>query len=100
MAKRKRFEIHMEPNTHHGYCYELEMVKSESEEPADFAHYSGDIARLVRVMAARGYECSRVDAYNLWNLYSADMCAGWMMMRDLTDESVFRQVKPFFREVA
>ncbi|MBK9497472.1 MAG: hypothetical protein IPO08_23700 [Xanthomonadales bacterium] len=41
--------------------------------------FGADIARIVRVCAARGYDISEDEAHKVWEMYSASMAAGWMM---------------------
>lgn len=93
----KPIEIHFERGVHHAYVDELELVTSEDEEPGDFEAYNEDIEALVEAFADAGYRATRVQVYNLWSLYSADNCAGWLLGANCPD--AVKLLRPFFREV-
>lgn len=59
--------------------------------------YQGDILRIVKVFADRGYEISETDAVHAWEQFSDSMAAGWMCLG--TDDEVFQNVFYYFEEI-
>lgn len=42
--------------------------------------YPEDTARIVAIMAVRGYFLSVADAETIWGMYSSDACASWLFL--------------------
>lgn len=57
-------------------------------------HELADSAHIVELFAARGYAISLRDAWEAWSDYSAEQCAGWIMLHE-NDEAIFNTL--FFR---
>lgn len=75
------------------------MKKLKFREPYNHHYeYSGDIDRIVKIFADRGYEISSSDAVCAWEAYSENMCAGWMSL-DYEDRYVFDSAFSYFEEV-
>lgn len=54
-----------------------------------------DVARIIRILAERGYSASGMDAQGLWENYSEDYyAAGWIDMPD-DDETVWAAIKDY-----
>ena len=59
--------------------------------------YQNDIDRIVKIFADKGYEISATDAVHAWEMFSENMCAGWMSLGD--DDEVFEDAFSYFEEV-
>lgn len=74
------------------------MKKLKVKEPYNHHYeYSGDIERIVKIFADRGYEISHTDAVRAWEQFSDSMCAGWMCLGE--DDEVFQDCFCYFEEV-
>ncbi len=58
--------------------------------PISTIDFPDDVAKLVKIFADRGYDCSPDLAYTIWSTYSEDVyCAGWLIMKAYSDEELF-----------
>jgi hypothetical protein len=57
-----------------------------------------DCERIVRVLAANGYEASIDQARVLWEMHSEMFAAGWLFLPE-SDHALFADVRPYFDEV-
>lgn len=60
----------------------------EPVAPDYLALFREDVARLVAVATAAGYDVSPEVAAKLWALYSDGLCASWLSMASWNNESV------------
>lgn len=54
-----------------------------------------DIDHIIKALARLGYEISHNSARMAWEDYSQTMCAGWISIDNLTDETIWSNVEPF-----
>lgn len=54
--------------------------------PTPFTAYPDDVARMVRVLAERGFEASMIDVEAAWSAHSDDYCATWLFLPTSDDE--------------
>jgi hypothetical protein len=54
----------------------------------DEHRFESDIHRIIAVLGTHGYDCTYEQAEELWDRYSASMCAGWMMLPTNDDDLV------------
>lgn len=57
--------------------------------------YPLDVTRVQHAVIARGYNCTREQARDLWQAYSDSMCAGWLLMDGWSEGGVWKAVEPF-----
>lgn len=55
-------------------------VQQPSEEFNPTLKYPSDVARMVEVAKAAGYDVSLTDAATIWLRYSDGLCASWLSM--------------------
>ena len=72
------------------------MKKISVVSPYNGESYPEDVARIVRIFADHGLDCSRKQAVMLWQLYSNQLCAGWLSMQCHDDALLFADLEPFF----
>lgn len=63
----------------------------------DARHYAGDVDRIIQVMAANGFNCSRSQAFTLWEKRSQAWAAGWLHLPE-DDRELFNDLQSYFRE--
>lgn len=59
--------------------------------------FPDDCARIVRVLAARGFSLTPAMAAEAWEAYSETLCAGWMTLDD-SDDTLVPKVLSGLRE--
>lgn len=91
MSNLKKIEVHR--------MDELEDMGGGWEWDESYDPYCQDLVRLRCVMRRAGYECSMVQAKQIWSLRSADWCAGFLETATRSDEELLRDMKPWFIEV-
>lgn len=77
------------------------MRRLEIPPPRDdefSAAYYADIARLVAVAKAHGYELSTTAARWAWEEHSEDFAAGWLMQDYYTDDDLLAILRSKLRE--
>lgn len=63
----------------------------------DVDAYTVDCELIAAAMKAHRWDCSPAMARELWERYSASMCAGWMRVPENTTEIVMC-ISPYFDE--
>lgn len=61
---------------------------------AETVEFPGDVARIKKVLAEKGYDATDHECALLWRLHSEKVCAAWLMF-PLTDDSIFESVQEF-----
>jgi hypothetical protein len=59
-------------------------------------HYSKDVERIVKVAYDNELFLNPYEAYNLWEVYSDEMCAGWLYL-PTCDEELLETIKEYNR---
>lgn len=59
-------------------------------------HRPADTARIQRALGAAGYLCSAIDAERMWEHYSEDQYAGWLIVDGYTDETIVAALRSYF----
>lgn len=49
---------------------------------AQFGHYAPDVRYMLGVLAKAGYMATEIDVYTLWEHYSSNRLASWLVLPD------------------
>lgn len=60
----------------------------QTEKDYNRFSYPADVRRIVSVMKKYNIEITPNEAYELWDMYSDDLCAGWIGLPD-NDNKIF-----------
>lgn len=71
----------------------MKVVLTRSDED-----YPLDVSRVQQAVVARGYNCTRAQARDLWQAYSDSMCAHWLLMDGWSEGGIWKAVEPFIEE--
>lgn len=72
------------------------VLRSDIDE--EIRPYLDDCNKIKDILANQGYIATLQQCYDLWSEYSDSMAAGWMSMRDLSDESIWNTVRLYIVE--
>lgn len=65
----------------------------ENEKTEETVEYMGDCIRLVQVAMNNGVVLTERQAHHLWSEYSDLYCATWLMMNDMDDTEIWRNLE-------
>lgn len=69
-------------------------LKSASQTINPF--YQADLRRIQRALLTHSWFADHSQCWQLWREYSDSLCAGWLVMSDISDEEIFEVLKPYF----
>lgn len=62
------------------------MTRMRFRRNTSFSGYNHDVEIIVQVLANRGIEIEREDAFLAWEQISESACAGWLCLPSLSEE--------------
>ena len=56
--------------------------------------YPEDVKRIGKILFEKGYWGTPDECQTLWEMYSDDLCAGWLILPE-DDELVYKSIRPY-----
>lgn len=71
-------------------------ITSQSEKEVDFL-FSDDVERIRRVSNLRGTKISSYEARSIWQIYSDELCATWLVLPE-SDEKLYEIILKYYNK--